>query len=422
MLPVGEAWYRKLLAYGFALGLAGGVLALLYMGVTGAGVGVFFGDAGTDWWSGEWWWIPLIAAGGLIVALLRKWWSIPEDVPGAIELTRRAWVDPTTAPRLAVLSAVSLISGASLGPTYGLVVMGGGVGSWVVSRLRGEDQEAKEEYTLTGVAGGLGSAFGAPLFAAVLSSELSPTRKGRHLTAFIPQLIAATMGYVVFFGITGRTMLDVYEVPPYRSEFSDLLVAAFLGLLSVVVVMAFVAIHKLVSSVGSRVPSGVVRGIAGGALVGLVAVALPLTLTSGSTQLTTVIQSAPTLGVGFIAAVLGAKMLAVGLSMTSGFLGGNVFPMIFIGGTSGVLVHLIIPGIPLSLAIAAMMAAVPAAYLNAPITLTLMGALTVGLDPSSVIPIAVAVATGYVCLSFIRLFAGRWRSRRSTGVGGSSQG
>jgi len=88
-------------------------------------------------------------------------------------------------------------------------------------------------------------------------------------------------------------------------------------------------------------------------------------------------------------------------------LGGNVFPMIFIGGTAGVLVHLLIPDIPLSLSVAAMMAAVPGAFLNAPLSLTLIAAATVGLDALAVIPVTVAVVTAYLFFSVVRYLAAR---------------
>jgi H+/Cl- antiporter ClcA len=155
VLPLDRSWYRKLLGYALVLGLAGGALAVVYMGVTGAGSDVFFGDAGSDWWTGEWWWIPLIAVGGVIVAWLRQRLDVPDDVPGSIAYAQKAWVDPASAPRLVAVSVVSLISGASLGPSFGLVVMGGGLGSWVASRFAGDEEtdEAKQEYTLTGMTG-----------------------------------------------------------------------------------------------------------------------------------------------------------------------------------------------------------------------------------------------------------------------------
>ncbi len=75
MLPFELTWYRRIIGFAVLLGAAGGVYGLIYLGVTGAMIDGFFGDAGTTWWSGEWWWIPLITAGGLIVAALRQLWG-----------------------------------------------------------------------------------------------------------------------------------------------------------------------------------------------------------------------------------------------------------------------------------------------------------------------------------------------------------
>jgi H+/Cl- antiporter ClcA len=178
VLPLDQTWYRRLLALSIPIGLTAGVLALLYTVVTGAGIDLLFDAAASGWWSGEWWWIPLIAAGGLLVALLRRGLDVPEDVPGAIAYAHQAWVDPAGGPRLVLVSLVSLIVGASLGPSFGLIVMGGSLGAWVVTRFGSDDEEAREEYTLTGMAGGLGAAFSSPLFAVLLTTELSPPRNG----------------------------------------------------------------------------------------------------------------------------------------------------------------------------------------------------------------------------------------------------
>ena len=186
MLPLDQAWYRRLLGFAVPIGLAAGVLALIYTAAAGIGTAFFFGDAESGWWAGEWWWIPLTAAGGLLVAVLRRGLDIPDDVPGAVAFIQSGWVDPLSGPRLVLVSAVSLIVGASLGPSFGLAVGGGAIGAWVVTRWGTGEGEAKTEYTLTGMAGGMGSAFSAPLFAVVLTSELSPTEKRRYVAAFIP--------------------------------------------------------------------------------------------------------------------------------------------------------------------------------------------------------------------------------------------
>ena len=54
-------------------------------------------------------------------------------------------------------------------------------------------------------------------------------------------------------------------------------------------------------------------------------------------------------------------MLTFAVSEGSGFVGGPIFPSLFIGGTAGVLVHQVIPGVPLGLAFTCLLAAVPGA-------------------------------------------------------------
>ena len=175
---------------------------MIYLGATGAVIDLLFGDAGTAWWSGEWWLIPLIAAGGLTVAALRQMWRVPEKVPGGVAIIESGHVDETTAPQWAVIAAVSAIAGASLGPSFALIVAGGGFASWIANRRWAEGQ-ADQDYTLTGISGAFGAAFTSPILGAFLVSELAPTRRERYVAAIIPQLIAASIGFVVSTPLLG---------------------------------------------------------------------------------------------------------------------------------------------------------------------------------------------------------------------------
>jgi len=405
MLPLEKSWYRKLLIIALVLGGVGGLLVLLFMSLTDTVTNFFYGASGAGWWSGNWWWIPLTAVGGLIISLLRKAWKIPPKVPGAISLANQAWIDTGQAPYWVAISAVSLMMGASLGPSFALVVMGGGLGSWLVSRLgQQESEEARQEFTLTGMAGGLGASFSAPLFATILASELSPTAKRNYVSAFIPQIIAATIGFLIFFSVTGSSILGSYELPPYDYNSIHILTGALLGILSAFVLILFALIKKFVSKTVELIKNPHVLGLVAGGLVGLIAFALPLTATSGSSQLAVELKISPVMGIGLITAVLFGKMFAIALSQSAGFLGGVVFPIIFIGGTAGVLVHQIFPEIPIALAVAAMLAAVPGAFLKAPLTLIFIAVGTVSIAPEGLIPIAIAVVTAHITLAIIHTY------------------
>jgi H+/Cl- antiporter ClcA len=86
----------------------------------------------------------------------------------------------------------------------------------------------------------------------------------------------------------------------------------------------------------------IAKSTLGGVVFGIIGVPLSLTMFSGSDQLTTVLKDARTLGLGLLAAILIAKMLTFAVSQGSGFVGGPIFPSLFIGGTAGVLVHQVI--------------------------------------------------------------------------------
>ncbi|MFO7699123.1 MAG: chloride channel protein [Acidimicrobiia bacterium] len=401
MLPFDVPWYRRLLRFAILLGIAGGILGLIYIYGTGWVIDRVFPESDGAVWSGEWWWILLTAFGGFIVVLLRTMWHVPDNVPGGVALIEAADVDHTTAPQWVVLAVISAITGASLGPSFALVVMGGGLGSWIASR-RWAEGGADQDYTLTGIAGAFGGAFTSPILGAFLVSELEPLPRNRYVASIIPQLIASMIAFIIFYAVAGRTFLGSYDTPPYEFEIGDILIAMGLGVLSAFLMMVFVGIILGVRWVCALVPNRYVLGIVGGALVGLIALALPLTVGAGQSQLGVAIDNSAALGIGLLVLVLFAKMVAMSLSLEVGFLGGNVFPMIFMGGTAGTIVHLAFPDIPLALAVGCMLAALPGSYLRAPISLVFIAAIALYLNAEAIAPVAVAVITAYLLVAGVR--------------------
>ena len=112
-----------------------------------------------------------------------------------------------------LLSAVSAIAGASLGPSFALVMIGGGLGSWIASKRWPGNETARLDATMAGISGGFGGAFTSPGLGTLIVSELAPTPKDRYIEAILPQLIAATVAFAVFFGVVGTTFLNSFAVP-----------------------------------------------------------------------------------------------------------------------------------------------------------------------------------------------------------------
>ena len=126
---------------------------------------------------------------------------------------------------------------------------------------------------------------------------------------------------------------------------------------------------------------------------------LPLTLFTGTDQLTTVIDDGAALGAGLLIAVVFAKILVFALCEATGFIGGPFLVMLFIGGTAGMTAHVLIPGLPEGLAFTAMFAALPGALVAAPFSLILLAALTTQIGTLQIAPVAVAVLTAYLAVS-----------------------
>jgi H+/Cl- antiporter ClcA len=403
VLPIADQWYRRLLAMALAFGVAGGLFALGYSGLTTAGIDLFFSEPTSELFAGQWWWIPLVATGALIVVAIRQRTGLSGEVPGGIALVRVGWVDPSTAVQVIVVSVVSLIFGASLGPSLGIIVFGGGLGAWLVSRRPQADEAERQENSLAGMAGGLGAVFSGPLFASVMDTELSPRPKRDYVSSFVPRFIAAVVGYIIFFGVTSQVMLGAYSIPAYTFEWVHILYAPILGLIAAATLVAFTVIDKAIGLAAGSIGSPYLTALGFGALIGFIAFAVPLAASGGSSQLVYVTENHGALGVGLLIVVLIAKMTAVSLSNKAGFLGGQVFPMLFIGGTVGVLITAVVPAIPASLAVAVMIAAVPGAIIGAPVTFIILGVGTVGLGISSVAPMGIAIITAQLTVSALRL-------------------
>ena len=400
MLPLGDVKYRRLLISALGLGLVAGAFSLLFIVGTEGVLDLVFEASGFGWWEGSWWWIPITAAGGALVAGMRHTWRLPTQSPSATKGVEEADALYPNAFKWLAVSTVSLLVGASLGPSFAFIIGGGALGQWAAHRWWPQ-RELDDDYVLTGMAGGLGGAFTAPILGAFFVSELGPTPKQRYVAAIIPQLLAATGAFLLFYLTVGRTFLGIYEVPTYEFELSHMWMGVLIGI-AAFTVMAFVAFaSRLVIGLVSRFGGGWIQGLIGGAGVGLIAFALPLTFGSGNSQLREVLDDPFGRSVAFLLVVLAAKVVALALSQWAGFVGGTVFPIIFIGGLAGVCLHALFPELPLSLSVGASMAAVPGAFLQAPISLTILALMTTELDPLAAAPISVAVITAYLLASIV---------------------
>jgi H+/Cl- antiporter ClcA len=143
----------------------------------------------------------------------------------------------------------------------------------------------------------------------------------------------------------------------------------------------------------NRHPVG--RAIIGGIIIGLIGSFLPLTLYSGQNELLHIIHNPAAFGIGILLVMMLLKMLLTSTSFATGFEGGPVFPLLFIGGTLGLALSEILTFIPQGVGVTAGMAGVACAVFPLPLTITLLLGLLGG--QTDLLPvIAIGAVTGFI--------------------------
>ncbi len=386
------------LAFGF-LALTGELESLLYTDLP-SGLGF---DRTPAWWP-----VPLLAVGGLLVALAVRW------LPGNGGQEPSAGFGAHATPRLAALPGVfcaavaTLAFGAVLGPEAPLLALGGGLAAGLV-RLVKPDLPARtyDVLSATGSFAAVSSLLGSPLLGAFLLMEASGIGGAMLSPVLVPGLLASGIGALIFVGMGSWTGLGTYSlrldaVPqagsPTAAEFGWALLiglaAAGLGL----------AVRRLALRMNGpvlrhRTPATV--------LLGLVVAALAIAyaqgtgkdaaevLYSGQASLGPLLAHNASYSAGALALLLACKALAYSASL-SGFRGGPIFPSMFVGAAGGILAsHL--PGLSLAAGFAAGIGAMTVAMLRLPLTSVLLATLLMGRQGLAVMPLViVAVVVAYV--------------------------
>ncbi len=404
------------MGYAVVLGIFGAFAGLIFVGAIKLG-GKWYSDSNPGWFGGHWWWVAVAVAAGVAVGLMRRLTRLPWETPGLFDDLQTGHVEVGLVPGIAAVSLVSLIGGASLGPEKALGAMGGGVGSWIAKRreLSSEDSQVN---TLAGFAGAYGGLFSSTVVVVMLIMEVARPGGQKFVKALAAQIVSSSVSFGIYFAIAGAVFLDDYKVPQYKFHDWQLLAGVLLGLFAVLVVTLLGGFMMAAARLFVRLKVPVIaKSALGGAIFGIVGVALPLTMFSGSDQLNTVLADAgTTLGLGLLVTILIAKMFTFAVSQGSGFVGGPIFPSLFIGGTAGVIVHQVIPGVPLGLAFTCLLSAVPGALVAAPFSMVLLAAFLTQVGALQTAPILIAVVTAFLAMEGVKYLLAKRKQARAAGA------
>lgn len=239
---------------------------------------------------------------------------------------------------------------------------------------------------IAGVAAGFGSVFGTPLAGAVFGLEVFLIGRIRY-NAIFPAFAAA-----IFADITtrlwqvGHSHYPVALVP--ELSFIHIIYAIIAGVAFGLCAAFFSRLMHWLSSVfRSVIKYPPLRPVLGGTLVMLAVYAMGTTRYIG--------LGLPTINEAFTGTMLFyvffVKILFTTVTLSSGFKGGEVTPLFFIGATLGSALSAVVP-LPVGLLAGAGFVAVFAGATNTPLACTLMGIELFGIEPGAYIAIACVVS------------------------------
>ncbi|HSJ04037.1 MAG TPA: voltage-gated chloride channel family protein [Verrucomicrobium sp.] len=327
------------------------------------------------------WGLPL---GGLAVGLLYHFWGKSSDKGNNLILEEihepGGGVPSRMAPLVLWGTLVTHLFGGSAGREGTAVQMGGSLAAGLARWLR-VGPEARRIMLMCGVAAGFGSVFGTPLAGAVFAMEVLVIGRIQY-EAIIPVLIASVVGDVtcsawgvhhtlyhldVAHGAGSRAALDLWL----------LLKVALAGIAFGLVARAFAALtHAFQKGFARIIPFAPFRPVLGGLLV------IAMVGVCGSRDYLGLGVNPPP---GGVISIVGSfdpggaatwswlwKLVFTSVTLSSGFKGGEVTPLFFIGATLGNTLALVLHE-PVGLFAALGFIAVFAGAANTPLACTFMG-------------------------------------------------
>ena len=370
------------------LGLIGGIISGMYW------VGLEFLTHTLAIFEG-WKVIPVMSICGLLAGLVIHFIGDPGEIHLIVNNIRfnKGKLDPKNNPSMILSSLLCVASGGSLGPEAPLVQVTGSTGTWLgkVFRLKGEELRS---LSIAGMAAGFTALFGAPLGGSLFSLEiLHHEHAVEYYKAIIPALVASCFSYLVFAIIIHLGLAPIWDLSAYEySGIFDFGYAILFAIIGAGFGWAFIFCTKFFKSIFEKRPIPIyLKTLIGGFVLGIIAFYFPITRYFGHQEINELLSG--NFSIKLLFAILIFKIIAISITVTSGWRGGFIIPLFFVGATLGLIIHQLFPSINLTLAIVSCMGAINACVTRTPMSTTILLATLTGFG--HFIPILFASLTGY---------------------------
>jgi len=370
------------------LGIIGGIISGAYWVVLEL---LTHGLAFFDGWQV----IPTMAISGLLAGLIIHLIGDPGEIHLIVNNIRfnKGKLDPKNNPSMILSSLLCVASGGSLGPEAPLVQVTGSTGTWLGQMLRLKGEELRS-LSIAGMASGFTALFGAPLGGSLFSLEILHHKySAQYYKALIPAFVASCFSYLIFAIIVHLGLGPIWNLPSYEMHDKfDFAYAVLFGIAATFFGWVFIFCTKFFKSIFGKLNLPIYyKTFIGGLLLGIIAFYYPLTRYFGHHTINDLLLNPFSLD--FLWAILLFKIIAIAITVTSGWRGGFIIPLFFVGATLGLIVNHLLPSTNLSLAIVACMAAINSCVTRTPMSTTILLATLTGF--TYFIPILFASLTGY---------------------------
>lgn len=300
-----------------------------------------------------WWWILLVLTlVGLAVG------AVVQFVPGHAGADSATTELSDTPPKLRELPSLGLVvilglaGGVSLGPENPIMAINAALAVALVARFVTAVPPAVA--IMLSASGTIAAMFGTPVAAALLFTGLvGAIKAGGSLwdKLFVP-LVAAGAGAVTMRLLGGQSIaFDIEPMGEIQPIYllTGTLAAVVAAALAIVAAFLFPYIHRAFHALKHPI----LFTTLGGFVLGLLGVlGGPITMFKGLHETGELLSDPGAFTTGQLAAFAGIKVLALLVAASAGFRGGRIFPIVFVGVALGLLAAAVVPGLPLSLAVA----------------------------------------------------------------------
>jgi len=393
------------------LGLIGGLIAGIYWVVLEhltAGLGAFEG----------WGVIPVMAGCGLLAGLIIHFIGDPGEIQLIVNNIRfnNGKLDPKHNPSMILSSLLCVASGGSLGPEAPLVQITGSTGSYLgkLFRLKGDELRS---LSIAGMASGFTALFGAPLGGSLFALEILHHKHAvEYYKAIMPAFVASCFSYVVFALIIQLGLGSLWDLSNYEYEgLFDFALAVVYAIVGALFGWGFILCTKFFKGLFAKRPLPIyIKTTIGGILLGIISYYLPITRYFGHYEINGLLHGGYALELLLV--ILVFKIIAIAITVTSGWRGGFIIPLFFVGATLGLIIHHLFPSTRLTLAVVSCMAAVNACVTRTPMSTTILLATLTGFG--HLIPILFASLTGYFLAPRIPFISAQMDRKEKTGQTG----